>query len=119
MLGNSSDNQPLGAGNVADDTYNGGVAGSRNVLGSVQRSSSVRRLVYTSSPAAMNNSSGQEPMGESVIKCPHPSARAQSQLSLHISFQLTAPPMAKALEAERRRVDGGGLGLRRHRVLPG
>jgi nucleoside-diphosphate-sugar epimerase len=58
VLGNSSGNQPLGAGNVADDTYNGGVAGSRNVLGSVQRSSSVRRLVYTSSLAAMNNSSG-------------------------------------------------------------
>lgn len=47
-----------GAGNVADDTYNGGVAGTQNVLSSVQKSSTVKRLIYTSSLAAMNNSSG-------------------------------------------------------------
>ena len=58
VLGNSSNNQPLGAGNVDDDTYNGGVAGTRNVLGSVEKSSTVQRVIYTSSLSAMNNSTG-------------------------------------------------------------
>ena len=41
-----------GAGNVADDTYRGGVVGTQNVLSSIEKSSTVRRLVYTSSLAA-------------------------------------------------------------------
>ena len=56
VLGNSADgkSQPLGSGNVATDVYEGGMAGTRNVIDAVNRSGSVKRLVYTSSLAAVS-----------------------------------------------------------------
>ena len=56
VLGNSADgkSQPLGSGNVATDVYEGGMAGTRNVIDAVNRSGSVRRVVYTSSLAAVS-----------------------------------------------------------------
>ncbi len=55
VLGNSADgkSQPLGSGNVATDVYEGGMAGTRNVIDAVNRSGSVKRVVYTSSLAAV------------------------------------------------------------------
>ncbi len=55
VLGNSADgkSQPLGSGNVSTDVYEGGMAGTRNVIDSVDRSGSVKRVVYTSSLAAV------------------------------------------------------------------
>lgn len=55
VLGNSADgkSQPLGSGNVPTDIYDGGIKGTQNVVDSINRSSSVRRLVYTSSMAAV------------------------------------------------------------------
>ena len=55
VLGNSADgkSQPRGSGDVSRDVYEGGLAGTRNVVGSVNASGSVRRLVYTSSTAAV------------------------------------------------------------------
>ena len=55
VLGNSADgkSQPLGSGNVSTDVYEGGMAGTRNVIDAVNESGSVRRVVYTSSLAAV------------------------------------------------------------------
>lgn len=53
MLGNSRDNQPTGSGNVDEDTYNGGVVGTQNIIDAVNHSGSVKRLIYTSSVAAI------------------------------------------------------------------
>ena len=53
MLGNSKDNQPTASGNVDEDTYNGGVVGTQNIIDAVNRSGSVQRVVYTSSVAAI------------------------------------------------------------------
>ncbi|MYF04996.1 MAG: NAD-dependent epimerase/dehydratase family protein [Holophagales bacterium] len=55
VLGNSADgkSQPLGSGNVLTDVYEGGMAGTRNVIDAVGRSGSVKRVVYTSSLAAV------------------------------------------------------------------
>ncbi len=56
VLGNSADgkSQPLGSGDVATDVYEGGLAGTRNVIDAINRSGSVRRVVYTSSLAAVS-----------------------------------------------------------------
>ena len=56
VLGNSADgkSQPLGSGDVSTDVYEGGMAGTRNVIDSVNRSGSVKRVVYTSSLAAVS-----------------------------------------------------------------
>lgn len=55
VLGNSAtvDAQPTGSGNVSDDVYKGGVAGTQNIIDAINASGSVRRLVYTSSMAAV------------------------------------------------------------------
>ena len=56
VLGNSADgkSQPLGSGNVSTDVYNGGIGGTQNVIDAINASGSVRRLVYTSSMAAVH-----------------------------------------------------------------
>ncbi len=56
VLGNSADgkSQPNGSGNVSTDVYEGGMAGTRNVVDAINRSGSVRRVVYTSSLAAVS-----------------------------------------------------------------
>ena len=55
VLGNSADgrSQPLGSGDVQRDVYEGGPTGTRNVIDAINRSGSVRRLIYTSSIAAV------------------------------------------------------------------
>ncbi|MCY4129160.1 MAG: NAD-dependent epimerase/dehydratase family protein [Gammaproteobacteria bacterium] len=55
VLGNSADgkSQPLGSGDVPTDIYDGGLKGTQNVIDSINRTNSVRRLVYTSSMAAV------------------------------------------------------------------
>ncbi len=60
VLGNSADgkSQPLGSGDVSADVYNGGIVGTQNVIDSINRSKSVRRLVYTSSMAAVSGAKG-------------------------------------------------------------
>ena len=60
VLGNSADgkSQPLGSGDVAKDVYEGGITGAQNVIDSINRSGSVRRLVYTSSMAAVSGMRG-------------------------------------------------------------
>ena len=56
VLGNSADgkSQPLGSGNVSTDVYDGGIVGTQNVIDAINASGSVRRLVYTSSMAAVH-----------------------------------------------------------------
>ncbi len=56
VLGNSADgkSQPLGSGDRSMDVFNGGVIGTQNVIDAVNASGSVRRLVYTSSMAAVH-----------------------------------------------------------------
>lgn len=56
VLGNSADgkSQPLGSGDVSQDVYDGGMVGTRNVIDAVNASGSVRRLIYTSSMAAVS-----------------------------------------------------------------
>ena len=56
VLGNSADgkSQPLGSGDVSRDVYDGGMVGTKNVVDAVNASGSVRRLVYTSSMAAVS-----------------------------------------------------------------
>ncbi len=56
VLGNSADgkSQPLGSGDRQMDVFNGGVIGTQNVIDAVNASGSVRRLVYTSSMAAVH-----------------------------------------------------------------
>ena len=66
VLGNSADgkSQPLGSGRVFDDVYNGGMVGTENVINAVNASGSVKRLVYTSSMAAVSGArSGIVPKG--------------------------------------------------------
>lgn len=60
VLGNSADgkSQPLGSGDVSQDVYDGGMIGTQNVIDSVNSSGSVRRLVYTSSMAAVSGAKG-------------------------------------------------------------
>lgn len=60
VLGNSADgkSQPLGSGDVPTDIYEGGIKGTQNVVDSINRTSSVRRLVYTSSMAAVAGRNG-------------------------------------------------------------
>ena len=56
VLGNSADgtSQPLGAGDIAKDVYDGGLVGTQNVINSVNSSGSVTRVIYTSSMAAVS-----------------------------------------------------------------
>ena len=56
VLGNSADgkSQPLGSGDVSTDIYDGGLKGTQNVIDTINRANSVRRLVYTSSMAAVS-----------------------------------------------------------------
>ena len=56
VLGNSADgkSQPLGSGDISRDVYDGGMVGTKNVVDAVNASGSVRRLVYTSSMAAVS-----------------------------------------------------------------
>ena len=56
VLGNSADGKshPLGSGNVSTDVYDGGIVGTQNVIDAINASGSVRRLVYTSSMAAVH-----------------------------------------------------------------
>ena len=56
VLGNSADgkSQPLGSGDVSRDVYDGGMVGTKNVVNAVNASGSVKRLVYTSSMAAVS-----------------------------------------------------------------
>lgn len=60
VLGNSADgkSQPLGSGDVAHDVYNGGMVGTRNVIDAINASGTVRRLLYTSSMAAVSGARG-------------------------------------------------------------
>ena len=60
VLGNSADgkSQPLGSGDVSTDVYNGGIAGTQNVIDAVNASGSVKRMVYTSSMAAVSGARG-------------------------------------------------------------
>ena len=55
VLGNSADgkSQPLGSGDRAKDVYDGGLVGTQNVIDSVNASGTIRRMVYTSSMAAV------------------------------------------------------------------
>ena len=55
VLGNSADgkSQPLGSGDVSTDVYDGGMVGTSNVINAINASGSVKRLVYTSSMAAV------------------------------------------------------------------
>lgn len=55
VLGNSADgkSQPLGSGDRAQDVYDGGIRGTQNVIDSINASSTVRRMIYTSSMAAV------------------------------------------------------------------
>ena len=55
VLGNSTGDQPNGSGDSNKDTYDAGVIGTRNVLDAVEASGSVKRLVYTSSTAAVED----------------------------------------------------------------
>jgi nucleoside-diphosphate-sugar epimerase len=60
VLGNSADgkSQPKGSGDRQDDVYNGGMAGTQNVIDAVNASGSVQRVVYTSSMSAVSGSRG-------------------------------------------------------------
>jgi nucleoside-diphosphate-sugar epimerase len=60
VLGNSADgkSQPLGSGDVQKDVYDGGMVGTQNVIDSINASGSVRRMVYTSSMAAVSGARG-------------------------------------------------------------
>ena len=60
VLGNSADgkSQPLGSGDVSQDVYDGGMVGTKNVVDAINASGSVKRLVYTSSMAAVSGAKG-------------------------------------------------------------
>ena len=62
VLGNSADgkSQPLGSGRVSQDVYNGGIVGTENVINAINASGSVKRLVYTSSMAAVSGARSAE-----------------------------------------------------------
>ena len=55
VLGNSADgkSQPLGSGDRAKDVYDGGIVGTQNVLDAINATGSIKRMVYTSSMAAV------------------------------------------------------------------
>ena len=53
VLGNSTENQPNASGDGGKDTYDGGMKGTQNVIDAINRSGTVRRLIYTSSMAAV------------------------------------------------------------------
>ena len=55
VLGNSTNNQPNASGDGGRDTYDGGITGTQNVIDAINKSGSVRRLIYTSSMAAVQN----------------------------------------------------------------
>jgi nucleoside-diphosphate-sugar epimerase len=65
VLGNSADgkSQPKGTGSTFQDTYNGGLEGTRNVIDSMNKNSSVKRLIYTSSLAAIKSYREDLPKG--------------------------------------------------------
>ena len=56
VLGNSADgkSQPLGSGDVSQDVYDGGMVGTENVVDAINASGSVKRMIYTSSMAAVS-----------------------------------------------------------------
>ena len=58
VLGNSAnlESQPLGSGDTSMDVFNGGVIGTQNIIDAINASGSVRRLLYTSSMAAVRGS---------------------------------------------------------------
>lgn len=60
VLGNSADgkSQPLGSGNTVKDTYDGATKGAQNVIDSINASGTVKRLIYTSSLAAVKGPKG-------------------------------------------------------------
>ena len=60
VLGNSADgkSQPLGSGDRHQDVYNGGMVGTQNVIDAINESGSVKRMVYTSSMAAVSGGRG-------------------------------------------------------------
>ncbi|MCH2354846.1 MAG: NAD-dependent epimerase/dehydratase family protein, partial [Pseudomonadales bacterium] len=60
VLGNSADgkSQPLGSGDVARDVYDGGMVGTKNVIDAINASGSVKRMIYTSSMAAVSGAKG-------------------------------------------------------------
>ena len=62
VLGNSADgkSQPLGSGDVSTDVYEGGTVGTQNVIDSINASGSVKRLLYTSSMAAVSGAKGAD-----------------------------------------------------------
>jgi nucleoside-diphosphate-sugar epimerase len=57
VLGNSASEgaQPNASGDRGKDTYEGGLTGTRNVIDAINKSGSVKRLVYTSSTSAVVN----------------------------------------------------------------
>ncbi|MDA0788848.1 MAG: NAD-dependent epimerase/dehydratase family protein [Proteobacteria bacterium] len=60
VLGNSADgkSQPTGSGDVSKDVYEGGMVGTKNVIDAINASGSVKRMVYTSSMAAVSGARG-------------------------------------------------------------
>ena len=54
VLGNSAGAQPLASGERAQDVYDGGTVGTQNVISSVNASATVKRMIYTSSMAAVS-----------------------------------------------------------------
>jgi dihydroflavonol-4-reductase len=60
VLGNSADgkSQPKGSGDVSNDVYQGGLVGTRNVIDAINASGTVKRMVYTSSMAAVSGAKG-------------------------------------------------------------
>mmetsp|Transcript_127083 Transcript_127083/g.359687 ORF Transcript_127083/g.359687 Transcript_127083/m.359687 type:complete len:371 (-) Transcript_127083:179-1291(-) len=60
VLGNSATNQPTGSGDVGKDVYDGGMVGMQNVISAVDRGGTVKRVVYTSSVAAVMGPSKPE-----------------------------------------------------------
>ena len=55
VLGNSADgkSQPLGSGDRAKDVYDGGIVGTQNVIDAINATGSIKRMIYTSSMAAV------------------------------------------------------------------
>ena len=57
VLGNSAKpgSQPNASGDTGQDTYDGGLVGTQNVLGAINKSGTVQRLIYTSSTSAVTH----------------------------------------------------------------
>lgn len=96
VLGNSAANQPNATGNVDDDVYQGGVAGTKNILSAVEASGSVRRLVYTSSVAAIFH--GEKPEGYSWTESDWASDSV-SELSSYAKSKVDTEQMVNAAAA--------------------